>query len=177
MVGVNLVRTFYFPFTILNYTERMARAGAPRKARAASRAVAATPPSVKTKPARAHAGPGADHLAKLSLKACLIARDAAFNLRDLLTHSSRMAFLTIKKGSVVPRHSHDSEQFSYCISGSLNFKIGEEELVLRAGELVEIPSNVPHEAFAAEDFTGIDVFSPIRADWRDGTDAYLRQQK
>jgi phosphate transport system protein len=75
----------------------MARAGTPRKARAENRPAAAAPSSVKTKPARAHAGPGADHLAKLSLKACLIARDAAFNLRDLLTHSSRMAFLTIKE--------------------------------------------------------------------------------
>lgn len=87
-----------------------------------------------------------------------------------------MAFLTIRKGSVVPLHSHDSEQFSYCISGSLNFRIGGEEIVLRANEMVEIPSHVPHEAWATEDFTGIDVFSPIRADWRDGTDDYLRRK-
>ncbi len=103
--------------------------------------------------------------------------NSLFSRRFFTGEKITMAFLTIRKGSVVPRHSHDSEQFSYCISGSLNFKIGDEELVLRAGELVEIPSNVPHEAFASEDFTGIDVFSPIRADWRDGTDAYLRQQK
>lgn len=89
-----------------------------------------------------------------------------------------LAFLTLRKGCAVPLHHHDSEQFSYCISGSLHFKIGGEEVILRAGELVEIPPNVPHEAVAAtEDFTGFDVFSPIRADWRDGTDAYLRQQK
>jgi hypothetical protein len=55
------------------------------------------------------------------------------------------------------------------------FKIGGEEIILRAGELVEIPSNVPHEAVMIEDFTGIDVVSPIRRDWRDGTDNYLRQ--
>ncbi len=87
-----------------------------------------------------------------------------------------MAFLTIKKGMLVPMHHHESEQFSYCISGALKFKIGGEDLVLRAGELVEIPSNVPHQAEAIEDFTGIDVFSPIRADWRDGTDDYLRRK-
>jgi unsaturated pyranuronate lyase len=86
------------------------------------------------------------------------------------------AFLNMKKGCVVPRHHHDSEQFSYCISGALRFKIGDEELTLKAGEMVQIPSNVPHEAVATEDFTGIDVFSPIRADWRDGTDDYLRQK-
>ncbi len=86
-----------------------------------------------------------------------------------------MAFLTSKEDCVVPRHQHDSEQFSYCISGALQFKIGGEEMILRAGELVEIPSNVPHGAVVIEDFTGIDVFSPIRSDWRDGTDNYLRQ--
>ena len=68
------------------------------------------------------------------------------------------------------RHQRDSEQFSYCISGALQFKVGGEAMILRAGELVEVPSNVPHEGVVIEDFTGIDVFSPIRSDWRDGTD-------
>src|SRR5262245_65923860 len=72
------------------------------------------------------------------------------------------AFLNMKKGCVVPLHHHDSEQFSYCISGALQFKIGDEELTLRAGEMVEIQSNVTHEAVATEDFTGIDILSLIR---------------
>jgi len=99
-----------------------------------------------------------------------------FGRRFFTGEKITMAFLTIRKGSVVPLHTHESEQFSYCISGSLNFIIGGEELVLRAGELVEIPSQVPHQAWATEDFTGIDVFSPIREDWRDGTDDYLRRK-
>lgn len=91
-----------------------------------------------------------------------------------------MAFVKLDAGCVVPLHRHESEQFSYAISGALRFRIhdgriGGEELVLRAGELLEIPSNVPHEAWADEEFTGIDVFSPIRVDWRDGTDDYLRR--
>ncbi|MDX2034189.1 MAG: cupin domain-containing protein [Blastocatellia bacterium] len=100
-----------------------------------------------------------------------------FSRRFFTGEKITMAFLTIKKGAIVPRHQHDSEQFSYCISGALKFVIGDEEVLLGAGELVEIPSNVPHEAVATEDFTGIDVFSPIRADWRDGTDDYLRREK
>jgi quercetin dioxygenase-like cupin family protein len=100
-----------------------------------------------------------------------------FSRRFFTGDKLTMAFLTLRKGCIVPRHQHDSEQFSYCISGSLHFKIGDEELILKAGELVEIPSNVPHEAVAHEDFTGIDVFSPIRIDWRDGTDDYLRRGK
>jgi len=46
---------------------------------------------------------------------------------------------------------------------------------VRAGELLQIPSNVPHSAVAEEDFTGLDVFSPPRRDWIDGTDDYLRR--
>jgi quercetin dioxygenase-like cupin family protein len=101
-----------------------------------------------------------------------------FSRRFFTGENITVAFLTLRKGCIVPLHHHDSEQFSYCISGSLHFKIGGEDVILRAGEMVEIPPNVPHEAVAdTEDFTGIDVFSPIRADWRDGTDAYLRHQK
>ena len=70
----------------------------------------------------------------------------------------------------VPRHQPNSEQFSYGISGALQFQIGGEEMILRAGQLVEIPSNTPHEAVVIEDFTDFDVFSPSRSDWRDGTD-------
>lgn len=87
-----------------------------------------------------------------------------------------LAFLTMKKNCVVPEHQHDSEQFSYIISGALRFVIGGQEVTVRGGEVVQIPSNVPHEAVAIEDTTGIDVFSPIRADWVDGSDNYLRQK-
>lgn len=86
------------------------------------------------------------------------------------------AFINMKKGCIVPQHHHDSEQFSYAITGALQFRIGGEELILKAGELVQIPSHIPHEAVALEDFTGIDVFSPIRTDWLDGSDDYLRRK-
>jgi quercetin dioxygenase-like cupin family protein len=86
-----------------------------------------------------------------------------------------LAFLTIKAGCVVPTHAHESEQFSYVISGALQFRIGDEELVVRSGEVVQIPSHVPHSATALEETTGIDIFSPIRMDWLDGSDDYLRK--
>ncbi len=88
-----------------------------------------------------------------------------------------LAFISMKKGAVVPQHQHESEQFSCCLTGSLRFEIGGEELIVRAGELVQIPSNVPHSAVADEDFTGLDIFSPPRRDWIDGTDDYLRSQE
>ena len=87
-----------------------------------------------------------------------------------------LAFLTLNEGCVVPVHSHESEQFSYIVTGALRFTIGGEEVTVGAGEVVLIPSRVPHSAVAIQDSTGIDVFSPIRQDWIDGTDAYLRGQ-
>ncbi len=100
-----------------------------------------------------------------------------FSRRFFTGDKVTVAFLTMKNGCDVPQHSHDSEQFSYIISGALKFQIEGQEIIVRGGEMLEIPSNVPHSAVAIEDTTGIDVFSPIRADWLDGTDDYLRQQK
>lgn len=103
---------------------------------------------------------------------------------DLLTRkiingdSMMMAQVFLKRGSIVPRHSHHNEQFTYIIDGALRFRIGEngdEEIIVRTGEVLHIPSHVPHEAEALEDTLDLDVFSPPRADWLDGTDAYLRK--
>ena len=99
-----------------------------------------------------------------------------FSRRFFTGDKITVAFLTIKNGCVVPQHSHDSEQFSYITTGALKFQIEGQEIIVRGGEMLEIPSNVPHSAVAIEDTTGIDVFSPIRADWVDGTDDYLRQK-
>jgi unsaturated pyranuronate lyase len=99
-----------------------------------------------------------------------------FSRRFFTGEEITFAFITMKKDCVVPLHHHESEQFSYCISGALQFRVGDKELVLNPGELLQIPSNVPHQAVSLEDFTGIDVFSPIRKDWVDGSDDYLRQK-
>lgn len=88
-----------------------------------------------------------------------------------------LAHVYLDRGCVVPRHAHDNEQLTYILEGALRFRIGEageRELVLRAGEVLHIPSGVPHEAEALEDTLDVDVFSPPRQDWLDGTDAYLR---
>jgi quercetin dioxygenase-like cupin family protein len=76
----------------------------------------------------------------------------------------------------VPKHSHENEQLTYILEGSLRFWIGEdgeEELVVRSGQVLHIPSNVPHMAEALEDTLDVDVFSPPRQDWLDGTDTYF----
>ena len=90
-----------------------------------------------------------------------------------------LANIHMEKESFVPLHHHDNEQFSYILEGSMRFWVGEEgnqqEIVIRAGEVIHLPSNVPHKALALEDTLSLDVFSPPRQDWIDGTDDYLRK--
>ena len=86
-----------------------------------------------------------------------------------------MAQLFIAKDGVVPLHQHENEQFSSVLAGALRFELEGMEMVLRAGEVLLIPSNVPHRVVALEDSMSLDVFSPIRADWLTGNDAYLRR--
>jgi quercetin dioxygenase-like cupin family protein len=88
-----------------------------------------------------------------------------------------LAHVYLKKGCLVPRHSHENEQLTYVLEGALHFWLGadeKEEVVVRAGEVLVIPSHLPHKALALEDTLDVDVFSPPRQDWLDGTDAYLR---
>ena len=89
-----------------------------------------------------------------------------------------IAHVYLAKGAIVPRHSHHNEQVTYILEGALRFRMGDdgaEELVVRGGEVLVIPSNVPHEAEALEDTLDVDVFSPPRQDWLDGTDDYFRR--
>jgi quercetin dioxygenase-like cupin family protein len=88
-----------------------------------------------------------------------------------------LARVLLKKGCVVPRHSHVNEQLTYILEGALKFFIEGKEIVVNAGEVLCIPPNVPHEAVALEDTVDLDVFHPPRTDWIEKTDAYLRDRK
>lgn len=100
-----------------------------------------------------------------------------------LISSERMmlAHVHLKKGAIVPAHDHHNEQFTYILSGTLRFWIGEHAdapgetfMDIHAGEVLVIPSHVRHRAEALEDTLDVDVFNPPRQDWLDGSDAYLR---
>ena len=86
-----------------------------------------------------------------------------------------LARVIMKKGAHVPLHHHHNEQVTYILEGALRFTIEGQEITVRAGETLCIPSNVPHEAFAVEDTVDLDIFNPPRQDWLDKSDAYLRQ--
>ena len=100
--------------------------------------------------------------------------------RKIVTAERMMiAHVYLKKGAIVPKHSHENEQITYILEGALHFWIGEdqsEEITVRAGEVLTIPSNVPHRAEALEDTLDVDVFCPPRQDWLDGTDHYFHKK-
>jgi unsaturated pyranuronate lyase len=86
-----------------------------------------------------------------------------------------VAQVFIAKGGVVPEHQHESEQLTYILEGALQFQIEGRQIVVSAGQVLRIPSNVPHRAVALEDTLDLDIFSPIRTDWLTGQDDYLRR--
>jgi quercetin dioxygenase-like cupin family protein len=99
--------------------------------------------------------------------------------RKLITSERMMiAHVFLKKGDEVPQHAHENEQITYILEGALHFWLGdrgEREITIHAGEVLVIPSYLPHRALAMEDTLDVDVFNPPRQDWLDGSDAYLRR--
>jgi quercetin dioxygenase-like cupin family protein len=98
--------------------------------------------------------------------------------RLIATDRMMLAHVYLLKGSIVPRHEHENEQLTYILEGKLRFWLGDDEaevVDVAAGEVLHLPSHLPHKAEALEDTLDVDIFCPPRADWLDGTDAYLRR--
>ena len=85
-----------------------------------------------------------------------------------------LARVELKKGCYVPSHQHENEQISHVLEGALKFISEGKEYLVRAGEMLVIPSHAPHDALVLEDTTVLDIFAPARADWAQGKDQYLR---
>ena len=85
-----------------------------------------------------------------------------------------LARVLLKKGCIVPEHSHHNEQITYVLEGALKFWIDGKVIVVNSGEVLTIPPHMPHKAEALTDTVDLDVFSPPRADWINKTDQYLR---
>ncbi len=88
-----------------------------------------------------------------------------------------VARVLLKKGCIVPEHSHHNEQITYILEGALKFWIDGKEIVVNAGEVLTIPPHMPHKAEAVADTVDLDIFNPPRADWINKTDQYLRGGK
>ena len=90
-----------------------------------------------------------------------------------------LAQVFLEKGCIVPKHSHENEQLTYILEGKLRFRLGEDEsevVDVAAGEVLHLPSWLPHSAEALETTLDVDIFSPPRQDWLDGSDSYLRSK-
>ena len=89
-----------------------------------------------------------------------------------------IAKMKFKDGFHVPLHSHENEQITEVISGTIRFWFGEnreQQMDLNSGEMVVIPANLPHEALMIGAVEEIDHWAPPRQDWLDGTDDYLKK--
>jgi quercetin dioxygenase-like cupin family protein len=112
-----------------------------------------------------------DDIPKEDLKP-LLARRVISGERIMLAH------IYLEAGALVPKHSHENEQLAYVLEGSMRFWLGEDGsqvIDVGAGEVLHIPSNLPHSAEALEKTLDVDIFCPPRQDWLDGSDAYLRE--
>jgi quercetin dioxygenase-like cupin family protein len=99
--------------------------------------------------------------------------------RLISTDRMMLAQVFLEKGCVVPLHSHENEQLTYILEGKLRFWLGDDEsetVDVGPGEVLHIPSWVPHKAEALETTLDVDIFAPPRQDWLDGSDAYLRSK-
>src|SRR5262249_37332989 len=86
-----------------------------------------------------------------------------------------IARFELKRGALVPMHAHENEEVSIVMNGALRFRIDGRDIVVRSGEAMQIPPNMPHEVEVIEDTLVFDVFSPVRQDWIDKTDTYFRR--
>ena len=86
--------------------------------------------------------------------------------RKLVAGDRQMvAQVYLKQGALVPLHRHASEQMTYVLDGLLKVRVAGEEVIVRDGEVIRIPSGVPHQAEALADTFELDLFSPIRDEW------------
>lgn len=100
----------------------------------------------------------------------MISRKIVTGARQMVTQ------IYLKRGAIVPMHDHESEQMTYVLSGALKFLVDGREVVVREGEVLHIPSWLPHQAEALDDTFEMDMFSPIRQDWLDHTDDYFHRE-
>jgi quercetin dioxygenase-like cupin family protein len=101
----------------------------------------------------------------------------AITRRYLTGERVTVARFELMRGGVVPRHSHENEQVSCVLSGALRFVFDGREVVVGAGEVMQIPGGVAHEVTVLEDALVLDVFCPVRQDWIDGTDTYFKRKE
>ena len=98
-----------------------------------------------------------------------------FTAQMFHTESMTLAYVDVEAGAELPEHSHFHEQVSNMLEGEFEFVLGGEKMLLQAGDCLVIPSNMPHSGRALTHCRILDVFNPIREDFRKGEVAYARR--
>ena len=97
--------------------------------------------------------------------------------RLVSTERMMVAHVYLEPGTLVPKHEHENEQLTYILEGTLRFWLGDDEsevVDVHAGEVLHLPSWLPHKEEALDAVLDVDIFCPPREDWLTGTDSYLR---
>ncbi len=89
----------------------------------------------------------------------MISRKVVSGAREMLVQ------VYLKKGAMIPKHAHESEQMTYVLQGRVKFLVAGDEVLVSEGEVLVIPSGVEHQAEVLDDTFEIDFFSPARQDW------------
>jgi quercetin dioxygenase-like cupin family protein len=83
------------------------------------------------------------------------------------TENNTINFLEVKKGSSIQRHRHVHQQCSFAIEGQFELVVDDVPQILENGIFAIVPSNVWHSGVAITDCKLIDIFSPVREDYRE----------
>jgi quercetin dioxygenase-like cupin family protein len=89
-----------------------------------------------------------------------------FKAKMIHTETMTISFWEVTKGSVLPKHQHHHEQVSQVIEGEFEFTIDGKTQVIAPGKVVIIPSHAIHSGIAISDCKIMDIFSPVREDYK-----------
>jgi quercetin dioxygenase-like cupin family protein len=89
-----------------------------------------------------------------------------FEGRMIHTENLTVAYFNIKAGSILPEHSHPHEQLTHVLQGQLEINIEGDIKIVEAGTVAVIPSNKKHSGRAITDCMALDVFQPVREDYK-----------
>jgi len=89
-----------------------------------------------------------------------------YKVRFIHTDNMTFAYWNIDAGAALPEHSHPHEQVANVIEGKFEFNLNGDKRVIEPGDVVTIPSDVKHAGKAVTDCRLIDVFYPVREDYK-----------
>ena len=89
-------------------------------------------------------------------------------LKGKLVHGDKItwAFWDVEEGAEVPEHHHHHEQIMHVVKGEFEFILNGNKMICKNGDVVVIPSNIPHSGKALTKCILMDVFSPVREEYK-----------